>query len=232
MFPGRTVPGERMIRLLTVAAALVAGSSARADDYYLTIFAAESVPYRPVKTHTFVAATRIPSDGTAVENYEIGWLAATTHVRGFALRPEAGHNFSVLETIAICRRENMRVSVWGPYRIQPELFCRLRDLAILLDSGTIKYKGTDSFYKSTVAMNCYHAIWSVTNPPRKYAGPFTAGDTTGGKTVHLFRQWIICPEQTHDEILKVIGVDQECLVRRTYDYWPTRFDAMRSAVGR
>lgn len=221
------------MRWTLFVAAVVAGPQARADDaYYLTIFAAESVPYRSEKTHTFINVTRIPAAGGQVEMHEIGWLAATTVVRGIALKPEEGRNFSVLETIAICKRDNMRVSVWGPYLIKEELFCKLRDQAQRLDGGTIKYKGTDTFFPAPVALNCYHAIWNVSHPMRKFAGPFTGGDTTGGKTVHLFREWIVCPEQTHDDILKLIGVDQEPLVRRAHDYWPTRFDAMRSFVGR
>lgn len=218
--------------LLAAVAALVGESAARADDFYLTIFTAESVPFRPEKTHTFIAATRIPCAGGAAETHDIGWLASTTVVRGVALCPEQGRNFTTAESIAVCRRENMRVSVWGPYQIKEELFTRVREQAQRLDAGTVKYKGTDTLYPSAVAMNCYHAIWNVSDPLKKYAGPFTCGDTTGGKTVRLFREWIVCPEQTHDAILKVIGADQECLVRRAHDYWPTRFDAMKSAIGR
>lgn len=218
---------------LLIGACLVAGPVAAADDtFYLTVFAAESVPYRPEKTHTFVNVTRVPAAGGEAETHEIGWLAATTVVRGCAVLPEEGKNFSVLETLAICRRDGMRVSVWGPFRIEEELFRRLRDQAKLLDSGKIKYKGTDTLRPSGVAMNCYHAIWNVSHPLRKYAGPFTAGDTAGGKTVHLFREWIVRPEQTHDDILKVIGVADEPLVRRPHDYWPTRCAAAKSFIGR
>lgn len=220
------------MRWTLLALAAVAGPQARADDFYLTVFAAEAVPFRAEKTHTFVNVTRVPAGGGPAEMHEIGWLAATTVVRGIALLPEEGRNFSVRDTIAVCKRDNMRVSVWGPFRIKEELFRRIRDQARRLDAGTIKYKGTDTFYLSPVAMNCYHAIWNVSHPLRKYAGPFTGGDTTGGKTVHLFREWIVCPELTHDEILRVIGVDREPLVRRAHDYWPTRFDAMRSFVGK
>ncbi len=163
-----------MGRMLAVVVVALVGSSAQADDYYVTIFAAESVPYRPDKTHTFLAVTRVPCAGVP-ETYEIGWLAATTHIRGFAALPEPGKNFTVAESLAVCRRDEMRVSVWGPYRIKEELFDRLRDQSMRLSSGRIKYKGTDNLYPSCVAMNCYHAIWNVTDPLRKHSGPFTAG---------------------------------------------------------
>jgi hypothetical protein len=221
-----------MRTLLIVAATLAVGPPVRADEHYLTIFTAESTPFRPEKAHTFVAVTRIPAGGDPVETHSISWLAATTVVRGVALRPEEGRNFTLAETFAIIHRDCLRVSVWGPYRIRPELFCLLRDQSQRLDSGAVKYKGTDTLVPSRVAMNCYHAIWNVSHPLRKYAGPFTCGDTTGGKTVHLFREWIVCPERTHDEILSVLGVDQEPLVRRPHDYWPGRFAAMRATFGR
>ena len=220
------------MRWMLLVAAIACGSPARADDHYLTIFAAESVPFRPEKTHTFISATRVPAGGGPAVTHDIGWLAATTVVRGIALRPEEGRNFSLHESLAVCRRNCMRVSVWGPYKIKPELYCLLREQAEFLNTGAVKYKGTDTLVPSRVAMNCYHAIWNVSHPLRKYAGPFTCGDTTGGKTVHLFREWIVCPEQTHDEILTVLGVEQEPLVRRPHDYWPRRLAAVRSAVGR
>jgi hypothetical protein len=207
---------------------LLLTTEGRADDYFLTLFTAESVPFHPEKTHTFVAVTRLPGDGGVAETHEIGWLAESTRVRGLTLLPERGKNYTTAESIAICRRERMRVSVWGPYRIHPELFGRLRDQARRLNEGKVLYKGTDNLYPSCVAMNCYHAIWNVVAPLRKYAGPFNCGDATGPVTLRLFRDWLIGPEQTHDDILKLIGVDQEPLVRRGYDERPTRFDAARS----
>ncbi len=219
--------------LLSIVVACAAGPDvSAADDYYFTLFTAEATPYRSEKTHTFLAITRIPQDSGVVETREMSWLPATLHVRGIALRPEKGVNLSVADTLAVCRRDNMRVSVWGPYQIQPELYNRLSNQITRLETGKIKYKGADTFQPSFHAMNCYHAIWNISNPFQKFTGPFTSGDTTGGKTVHLFRQWIITPEQTHDDILKVIGVDQEVLTRRSHDYWPSQGDAFRSFRGR
>jgi hypothetical protein len=79
-------------------------------------------------------------------------------------------------------------------------------------------------------MNCYHAVWNVAAPLRKYAGPFNCGDATGPVTLRLFREWLVHPDQTHDDILKVIGVADEELVRRAHDDRPTRLDAVRSAL--
>ncbi|VTT97113.1 Uncharacterized protein OS=Planctomyces brasiliensis (strain ATCC 49424 / DSM 5305 / JCM 21570 / NBRC 103401 / IFAM 1448) GN=Plabr_4392 PE=4 SV=1 [Gemmataceae bacterium] len=223
---------SRVLLVIVIACTTGPVAAAADDAYYLTLFTAEATPYRPEKTHTFLAITKVPKDGAAVENREMSWLPATLKVRGVALRAETGVNLSVADTLNVCRRDCMRVSVWGPYQIKPELYCRLSNQIDRLGEGKIKYKGTDNLYPSPVAMNCYHAIWNVSHPMRKFVGPFTSGDATGGKTVHLFREWIICPETTHDDILKVVGVDQEPLVRRSHDYWPSHAAAFRSFLGR
>jgi len=223
---------NRVLLLVTIVVCATAPGVSAADNYYFTLFTAEATPYRAEKTHTFFAITRIPQAGGQVENHEMSWLPATLKVRGVALLPEKGFNLSVADTLALCRRENMRVSVWGPFQIQPELFNKLHNQITRLETGKIKYKGTDNLYPSPIAMNCYHAIWNVSDPFKKFVGPFTSGDATGGKTVHLFREWIITPEQTHDDILKVIGVDQEVLTRRSHDYWPSHRQAFRSFLGR
>src|SRR5262245_38841984 len=77
--PITPVPSGGVMRRLFFVAVMssVGGSSARADDHYLTVFTAESIPFRPEKAHTFVAVTRIAPDGVA-ETHSISWLAATT----------------------------------------------------------------------------------------------------------------------------------------------------------
>jgi hypothetical protein len=216
--------------LVSFAAFLFASGACAADEYYLTVFSCETVPFRGTKTHTFATVTRIPTAGV-VETNCISWMPATLKVRPFTLLPEQGVNLTLAQTLDFCRQENLRVSVWGPYAIEPELFCLLRDQSNWLSSGNVKYKSTDNVVPSFIAMNCYHAIWQVVAPLKKYAGPYTCGDHAGGNTVRIFSDWIIST-QANDDMLKLVGVDQYPLVRRDASYRPSRFDAMRSALGR
>jgi hypothetical protein len=202
-----------------------------ADAHFVTIFAAEAVPFESKKTHMFVVVHRAP-DGGAVEEHHISWFPQSRKVRGLTLRPEPGMNLSLAETFAHCRDMGMRVSVWGPYRIEPELFSLMKGQQEKLEGGTVKYKPTDNLYPSDVAANCYHAIWQPVAPCRKYSGPFNCGDASGAMTVQLFRKWLVEPYQTHDDLLLLSVPKGETVVRRAFDDRPGRADAIRSAIRR
>jgi hypothetical protein len=230
--------GRALVAILTAAmtVTLAAPGAARADDYYVTIFTAESVPYRPTNTHAFASLVRVPCgpDGKpgAPEVDAICWGPASLKVRGITLRAEEGANMTVTETIEWCRRECLRVSVWGPYRVKCELYEKLKEQSALLSSGKIKYKSTDTFVPRCLAMNCYHALTHPVAPLRRHSGVFNPGDAAGTLVLQCYNPWLIDPCTTHDHILSVIGADKYELVRRSFDYRPGRIDAIRSAVGR
>lgn len=196
------------------------------------MFAAETVPFRSIHTHTFVVVHRVPADGTAVEQHHISWFPESRRMRGLTLRPEAGVNLSLTDTFRHCREQKMRVSAWGPYRADAKLFEMMKCQRAKLEGGTVKYKPTDNFYPSDVAANCYHAIWQPVAPCRKNSGAFNCGDASGAMTVQLFRHWLRDPCQTHDAILELSVPKGETVVRRAFDDRPDRGDAIRSAVGR
>lgn len=204
----------------------------RADDFFVTVFAAEAVPFESKRTHTFVAVLRVPSDGGPVEQHAISWFPENRTLRGLTPRPEPGTNLPLPETFAHCRDQKMRVSVWGPYRIKPDLFERMKCQKAKLESGAVKYKPTDNLYPSNVATNCYHAIWQPVAPLRKYSGPFNCGDASGAMTVQLFREWLIDPHRAHDGVLDLSVPRGEPVVRRSLDDRPGRLDAVRSALSR
>ena len=221
---------HRMCGLIPVVL-LALPSSARADDYYVTLFCAESVPYRPTNTHSFASIVRV-SPGGAPEVDSICWGPASMKIRGLTLKGEEGANLTVPECLAWCRDQCWRVSVWGPSRVRCELYQKLKAQADLLASGKIKYKPTDTFQSRDVAQNCYHALTAPVAPLKRYAGAFTAGDAAGATILQAYRPWLIDPCTTHDDVLRVIGADRYELTRRSFDYQPGRIDAIRSAVGR
>jgi hypothetical protein len=217
--------------ILAIVCALTGSRTARAGvEYFVTVFAAETVPFRAKHTHTFVPVHRAPATGGAVETHSISWVPANMRPRGLTLRPEAGANLPLADTFAFCRQHCMRVSAWGPYKCDRELFELMKCQAAKLDGGTVKYKPTDNLYPSDVAANCYHAIWQPVAPCRKASGPFNCGDASGATTVQLFRKWLCDPCATHDDVLPLSVPKGETVVRRTFDDRPGRVDALRSAV--
>jgi hypothetical protein len=203
-----------------------------ADDYFVTVFAAETVPFQSKNTHMFVIIHRVPADGKPVEQHHISWFPEGRRVRGLTLRPEPGVNLPLADTFGHCRDQKMRVSAWGPYRTDPKLFEMMKCQRAKLESGTVMYKPTDNFYPSDVAANCYHAIWQPVAPCRKNSGAFNCGDASGAMTVQLFRPWLLDPCRTHDAVLELSVPKGETVVRRSFDDRPGRIDAIRSAVGR
>jgi hypothetical protein len=222
-----------MQRILVLLFLLLVPAGARADEFYLAVFGGETVPFQPEKTHSFVAAVRVPAAG-AVEVVSISWLPASLVPRGLTFCPEEGVNLGVRDSIAYSRAHGMRVSVWGPYRIDEELFCRLKGHAARLDSGRVMYKPTDNLAPAYRVQNCYHALWAPVAPirARGFSGPFSPGDTASATTVRIYSRWILDPCQTHDWVLGLLGVADEPLCRRSFDDRPTRRDAFRSFLKR
>jgi hypothetical protein len=225
---------RRLCLPLAAAALLVPAYPVRAAEHFTAIFAAETVPFRSTHTHTFVAVVRVPvpDEPGPVEAHHISWFPAALNLRGLTLRPERGVNLTLPETFRQCRLNAMRVSTWGPYRIEPELFGMMKRQQEKLESGAVLYKPTDNVYPSDVAANCYHASWQPVAPCRKYSGAFNCGDASGAMTVRLFSPWLITPHSTHDWVLDLLVPFGEVAVRRTIDDRPNRRDAIRSALGR
>jgi hypothetical protein len=222
------------MRTPLIAIALIAcTSSARADDYYVAVFAAESVPFKPENTHSFVAAVRVPTGGGPTEVVSISWMSHTLLVR-FTLRSEVGVNYGLRDTAELVIRNGWRLSMWGPYRTDADLFCRLKGQAARLDSGALRYKSTDSFFRAGRVQNCYHVLWEPVSPAAAhgFAGAFTPGDRTGGKAVELYAPWLKEPCRTHDAIIDLLGLSDLPITRRGFDDRPTKRDAVRSFLSR
>ena len=149
------------------------------EPAYLAIFAGQTDPYKPQKTHTFATVLR----GSQAKT--ISWLTATMKVRGLAVRPEAGTNWSLADTLAWCGENGMGVSVWGPYPVSEEFCAKFDSAACRLESGLIRYKSLDALRPNHQAMNCVHAVQSVALDRMKPVGTFGYGEPATRETVDL-----------------------------------------------
>src|SRR5436190_7899254 len=142
------------LRIAPLAALLIllAPNPSRAgEDYFLLMFGAQRVPANPNYSHSFATFVRVSWLGNGacpinpcLESVTISWLPANMKVRTFALLPECGNNFELHTTIRWCLGNDMRVSLWGAYRICPELYWLAVKQVGLLGSGRVRYKANDA----------------------------------------------------------------------------------------
>src|SRR5687767_7453101 len=169
--------GNGFMRLRVCLASMLllalAGGARAGEDYFLLMFGAQRVPNNPNYSHSFATFVRVSwlGDGPCphnptLETYTISWLPENMRVRVLALCPECGRNFDLHTTIRWCLSEDMRVSLWGAYRIEPQLYHLAGNQVGLLESGRVRYKAVDTGYPSDRVTNCIHALANVVEGPR------------------------------------------------------------------
>jgi hypothetical protein len=193
--------------------AFAAPQPARSQDvYYLLVFSSQRPLSGPNYSHSFATFVRAgcgtPGSPIVVKNaFSISWLPANMEIRSLALLPECGRNFDLYTTLRFARDTCQRVSLWGPYQIDPDLYRRAADQFARLQSGQILYKADDVAYGNDCVSNCIHAVGSITGGPRLRVLPPGWGDTASYFIVLEFMPWIIDPDHTHDWVASALGLD-------------------------
>jgi hypothetical protein len=208
-------------------ALLLLAGSARADDfYYVAVFGSQTIPADPDYSHTFAAFVRASGEGPcpAAFNVEdcfcISWLPANLKVRTRALLPECGHNFGLHETLDYVLRNDERVSLWGPYRIDKELYDNARRQVGALESGEVRYKAVDSGYPTDRVSNCIHAVSSCAEGYRLRILSPGFGDTASWAVTQRFKPFIINTDETHEWVYSYLGLQDYPITRRDFDRNP------------
>jgi hypothetical protein len=208
-----------MTPLLLAAFALSSPPSAAAPAvdcqarYYFTLFAGQSVPFRPNTAHTwgtYAKVTTAPDGQLNVETVTISWLPVTAVVRPYRLRPEPGKNYSLAETFAIMANVNGQVSRWGPYETDGVRYEMARKQAAFLESGQAKFRSIDSFNTNEHVVNCVHALTSAGPAVRKYIQPvIRVGEPGTSRLAKLYHRGGAFPTypERHDWLLPLIGGD-------------------------
>src|SRR5262249_8077146 len=184
----RSTPWHRAGRIvpLAVLLALALPTPTRAGEaYYLLMFGSHRTPPNPNYSHSFATFVRVswpgpapcPPPGSCIEAFTISWLPRTTVVRLFALCPACGHNFGLHASIRISQDTGQRVSLWGPYPIDPDLYARAARRLAELHSGRVLYKANDIGYRSDRVSNCIHALSTIVEGPRLRLGSPLWGET-------------------------------------------------------
>lgn len=203
---------------------LFGASTAQAGQaFFVVMLAFQTVPSNPRDTHSFASYVRVSWDGygpmegpLSFDVKTISWLPETTVLRPLNLLGEPGHNFSLDETIHIAEGHCARVSLWGPYEIQEELFNRASERVAELESGQVLYLMLDTGHRTSQACNCIHGISSIDRRMRlRIASPAWGEDAS---YVILERQsrWIINREITHDWLIYDLGLQAYPIIYRDW----------------
>jgi len=189
------------------------------ESYYLLVFGSQREPNEPKYAHTFGTFVKVIDSGPCarmhLESHTISWLPTTMDVRVRALLPEEGHNFELHHTIRWALDNGERVSLWGPYRIDRELYCKALDQIARLQSGKIKYKAVDSGYPNSRVSNCIHALSGVTSyllRPR-IASPGW-GEIASSLVKDRFEPHILNGAQIYPWVADALGLHQYPIIYR------------------
>lgn len=181
----------------------VAGHAPGGEAYYLLMFGSQRVPNNPNYSHTFATFAKVswlapgpcPRD-PLVEAHTISWLPANLKIRVGALLPECGRNFDLYATLDFAHCTGQRVSLWGPYCIQPDLYKRALGRKAELESGRIDYKANDMGYRSDRVCNCIHAISTIAEGPRLRVASPGWGESASYFVLQEFEPWILLNRPT------------------------------------
>jgi hypothetical protein len=203
---------------------LATGSAARAgEDHFLVMFGSQRIPNEPNYAHTFATFVRVswPGDvpcpaAPTLEAHTISWLPNNGIVRTLALHPECGRNFGLHESIRFAQCNNMRTSVWGAYRIAPELYRRAVNQVNLLQSGRVLYKANDAGQRDNEVSNCIHAVATISEGYRLVVASPGWGELASYFVLLELESMIVQPGCTHPWIGSALGLDQYPLIYRDY----------------
>jgi ABC-type phosphate/phosphonate transport system substrate-binding protein len=183
-------------------------------EYYLCVFAFDSVPRRARYSHTF--ATFIKTSGGSVETHTISWLPRSKQIEIARMQSEPGMNLDLHQTLDFARSLSVRVYEWGPYRVRPELYERALRQIERLRSGRIQYKVLDGAWRPDTASNCIHAVSDIDTSEGYLTVNGAYGVAASTSVVDFLRRWMIEPGREHPSIYEELRLSGQPITRVAY----------------
>jgi hypothetical protein len=207
--------------LLGAAVLALPGATRAGEAYYVLMFGSQRVPNDPDYSHIFATFVRATWPGgepcpgpPRLEAHTISWLPRNLEVRTLALLPECGHNFELHETLRYALGNGERVSLWGPYRVAPELYAQALQQIGPLESGEVLYKANDTLNPSDRVRNCIHALSAVVGRPGLWVASPGWGETASYAVLRRYLPWVIDCDHTQPWVGSALGLDAYPLIYR------------------
>lgn len=133
--------------------------------YYFLLFGSDAGPLRPAATHTWATYCKVTpaGGGRQVEHVTVSWLPAdlTIHARR-PLKPEAGANIGLHDTLRLVAGQGQQTTLFGPYEVDAARYAVAQTEKELLDSGRVSYRPASSPRGMPPGLsNCITAVAAV-----------------------------------------------------------------------
>jgi len=195
----------------------------RANEYYyMIVFSAQSGSNEPRLSHTFATFVKATGTGDSAKDYRaeshtISWMPRSLNIVVLRARPEPGTNLDLASSLRWAESVNCRVSMWGPYQIDQELYDRAIKQEDSLRSGRVLYKAIDARFRGGIASNCIHAVSDLDIDNGLLHAGQGRGDAASYQVVQHLRRWIIAPGQTHPWVAWRLRLNDHPVSRRDLD---------------
>ncbi|MCE5328022.1 MAG: hypothetical protein LLG01_16570 [Planctomycetaceae bacterium] len=197
------------------------------EHYYVMVFGSERPSREPKYTHTWGTAVRtieVPGQPRRIASIDtISWMPATLEIVPLRLSGEKGVNLDLDTTIKEMLKQKEQICLWGPYECWQGLYRRFMTQKEFLDSGRIGYQCIDQIggaARNANASNCFHALTDI-DPQFGRAGyPLKLyGHEASENIVRQLcrRPLLIHPRQTHDWLIKELGLDRYPITARRWE---------------
>lgn len=194
------------------------------ERFYLTLFASQTTPRIPRRTHSWGTVLRVIDQGEGqpplVESHTISWLPATLEIHPWSFHTEKGANLGLQETLDYVLAKGQRVSQWGPYECRPNLYYRFLMQKEFLESGRVGYQCIDTAGEAARTGNgcdCIHAMTDMDPRFSRNRYPLIRfGDSATRFIVREVRRRdvLINPGQSHAWLNAYLGLDSYPIIHR------------------
>jgi hypothetical protein len=181
------------------------------ESYYMAVFAAQANFDDPSLTHTFATFVKVtgtggPAKADRMEVHTISWMPQSLNIVILQRDPEPGTNLDLQSSLRWAASRNLRVSMWGPYRVRRVLYDRAVEQEARLRSGRVLYKAVDRWLRPGVASNCIHAVGDLGPGNGLLDAGQAAGDAASRQVVRHLSPWVIDGGRTHARMARRLGL--------------------------